>query len=700
MNSSQEKKICRLPEKVVNQIAAGEVVVRAANAVKELIENALDAGSTEIVVTAKNGGLDLLKVQDNGKGIAKDDLTLVCERFTTSKLQKFEDLECIKTFGFRGEALASISHVAKVTIISKTSDSPCAYIARYSDGKLQGDIRASAGLDGTLVTAEDLFYNCPSRRRALKYPADEMNRIADIVIRYAIHNPAVSFTLRRCGSGSDFRTAGNGDLHKTICSLLGGKFSKDLIPLNHSDPLLHFSLTGCLVRPNALCSAETNRQKVFYLFINGRSVECPSLKQALDIVFAAQNTVSPFVMISLKIESKRVDVNVHPTKSVVYFLEQDSIINSIQDYVENSILSSAESCDVFPKLPLVVDVIKPSVNDSETSKSAQLSDISSSKKKLTMFVSESLGGPPPSSNVKSSPKTYAHKSKLSFKSVKLVRTDAKERRLEEFVSRETLISTPACSTNILTSSEKSNHDDWRKFDFKSLQIMKKALCTVASVSLRSLFKEHTYIGAINVDQVLVQHSTSIYLVNARDCLRNFFYQILVLSFGNYGSYKLSERASLIELLHIADDKISDMEACSKANIIVENREMLDDYFCLSVTDNGYIDSIPSLINGFIPQLESLPQLIMTLVNDVTWDDEQTCFERICWALAEFFCLKKRFCDGNKSSVFANEEQSWKNVYQDILFPALKTNFLPPQNLAASLRRIADLHDLYKVFERC
>ncbi|EJW82919.1 DNA mismatch repair protein MutL containing protein [Wuchereria bancrofti] len=657
--------IRRLPENVVNRIAAGEVIVRAANAIKELIENALDAGATEIIITAKNGGLDLLKVQDNGKGIAKNDLAIVCERFTTSKLEKYEDLECMSTFGFRGEALASISHVAKVTIISKTSDSPCAYVGRYTDSKLQGDIKPSAGLDGTSVTAEDLFYNCPSRRRSLKYPADEMNRIADIVVRYAIHNPSVSFTLRRCGSGSDFRTAGTNNLCETISSLLGGKFSKDLVLLNHSDSALYFTLKGCFVRPTASCTAETlqnrqNCQKVFYLFINGRSVECQALKQALDVVFAAQNTMSPFVMISLQIEPRRVDVNVHPTKSVVYFLEQDSIISSIQDYVENLILSSAGSCDY-------------------------------KKKKLMMLVPESLGGPPSSSNAKS-PKVYPHQ---------LVRTDAKERRLEEFVASQSQIVSSSYPANDVTSSAQlSDGGEWRKFEFESLQNMKKALCTTASVSLRSLFKEHIYIGAVNIDQVLIQHSTSIYLVDARDCLRNFFYQILVLSFGNFGSYKLSECAPLTELLYIADSNLSSAEVQQKAAVVIENREMLDDYFCLSITENGNLNSIPSLIDGFIPQLESLPQLILTLANDIIWDNEQTCFEQVCWALSEFFCLKKEFCDGETISDLCKEKLSWKNAYQDILFPALKINFLPPQKLISSLRRIADLHDLYKVFERC
>ncbi|RCN41680.1 ATPase/histidine kinase/DNA gyrase B/HSP90 domain protein [Ancylostoma caninum] len=196
------------------------VVVRPANAVKELIENSLDAGATEITVTIKDGGLSLLQVQDNGKGIQKDDLDIVCERFTTSKLNRFEDLQSMRTYGFRGEALSSISHVAKVTITSKPAGQQCAYQAKYIDGKPES-IKASAGLNGTCIAAEDLFYNCPNRKKAFRHHADEANKVTDVVMRYAVHRPDVSFAMRRGGTGADFRTSGRCSRAEIITSLLG-----------------------------------------------------------------------------------------------------------------------------------------------------------------------------------------------------------------------------------------------------------------------------------------------------------------------------------------------------------------------------------------------------------------------------------------------------------------------------------------------
>jgi DNA mismatch repair protein MLH1 len=210
-DADKPKRIRPLDPQLVNRIAAGEIIQRPFNALKELIENCLDAGSTQISIEIKDGGLKLIQITDNGCGIDKEDLKIVCERFTTSKLKEFEDLKSINTFGFRGEALASISHVSRLTIVSKTEQSPCAFKASYSDGKLskEGIKPAAAASNGTRIIIEDLFYNSSLRRNALRSGSEEFSKIFEVVSRYAIHNYHVSFILRRIGESQiDLKTIG------------------------------------------------------------------------------------------------------------------------------------------------------------------------------------------------------------------------------------------------------------------------------------------------------------------------------------------------------------------------------------------------------------------------------------------------------------------------------------------------------------
>ncbi|KAH9928998.1 histidine kinase-like ATPase, partial [Amylocystis lapponica] len=229
--------IRRLQESVINRIAAGEIIHRPASALKELIENSLDAGSTSIRVTIKDGGMKLLQIQDNGSGIRKADLPILAERFTTSKLATFSDLSRLTTYGFRGEALASISYVANLTVVTKTKDDNCAWKAYYTDGALSPakagkspDPKPCAGNDGTTITVENLFYNTPTRLSALRSSSEEYARILDVVTKYAVHNPHVSFTCKKAGTSTpDVSTPSGSTTEQTIRILYGQTIAKDLL---------------------------------------------------------------------------------------------------------------------------------------------------------------------------------------------------------------------------------------------------------------------------------------------------------------------------------------------------------------------------------------------------------------------------------------------------------------------------------------
>ncbi|CEJ05402.1 Putative DNA mismatch repair protein (Fragment) [Rhizopus microsporus] len=352
--------IKKLDQAVVNRIAAGEVIQRPANALKELIENSLDAGSTQIQISIKDGGLKLLQIQDNGHGIR--DMAIVCERFTTSKLSKFEDLSQIATYGFRGEALASISHVAHVTITTKTADSPCAYRASYSDGKLvparpgqSADPKPCAGNNGTQITAEDLFYNVPTRRKALKSASEEYNRILDITTRYAVHNSGVSFTCRKLGTNvSDIQTPTGASTLDNI-RLLYGSVVSELLPVEKSFEEVEFKLKGYISNANY-----SSKRTTFLLFINHRAVDSLNIKRAIENLYSSllPKGGHPFIYLSLEINPRNVDVNVHPTKKEVHFLYEDRVVEGIISTFQ-SVLENANSSRTFYTQVLLPGASKP-----------------------------------------------------------------------------------------------------------------------------------------------------------------------------------------------------------------------------------------------------------------------------------------------------------------------------------------------------
>lgn len=302
--------IVRLDPTVVNRIAAGEVIQRPSNALKEMLENSLDAGATSIAVV--NKGLAILQITDNGHGIHKDDFSLVCERFATSKLTSFEDLLQIKTYGFRGEALASISHVAKVTITSLVSGSKVAYSASFIDGKMTAAPKPVAGVRGTTITVEDMFYNMPARKTALKNASEEYGRIHEVVSRYALHHGprGVAFSCKKHGEMvPDLNTPAKTTVLDAIGTIFTTAIKRELLPfavkvdsrvvgadsahagssstaasagqVDGDAAGFHFSSSGYVSNANYHM-----KKGVFILFINARLVDCGPLRKAIENVYA------------------------------------------------------------------------------------------------------------------------------------------------------------------------------------------------------------------------------------------------------------------------------------------------------------------------------------------------------------------------------------------------------------------------------
>lgn len=236
--------------------------------------------------------------------------------------------------------MSSISHVAHLTIQTKTGHEKCAFRAIYEDGKLEGSVKPCAGNQGTLITVEDLFYNVPQRKNALKSTNEEFQKISDVVSKYAVHNNRVGFSLKKMGENFSLRTQMNSTHKENIGVIYGNDIAKELVDITQNDQQYGYKMTAHLTNVNY-----SSKKSIFLLFINHRLVESVGLKAAISQIYSLYlpKGSHPFVYMSLEIEPKNVDVNVHPTKHEVHFLYEEEITEKIKEIVEKSLLGSNET---------------------------------------------------------------------------------------------------------------------------------------------------------------------------------------------------------------------------------------------------------------------------------------------------------------------------------------------------------------------
>ena len=306
-----------LPARLANQIAAGEVVERPASVIKELVENSLDAGATAIHVEVDKGGVKRIRISDNGTGIAKDELTLALSRHATSKIKNLNDLEAINSLGFRGEALASISSVARLTLTSKPKDQDTAWQANAEGRDMAVTITPAAHPDGTTIEVLDLFFNTPARRKFLRTEKTEFNHIDEVIRRIALARFDVTFTLIHNGKTiRQYRAATSlAQNTKRVAMICGQKFIEHAIEVDCQHDTMR--LTGWLAKP----SFARNQNDLSYSYVNGRMMRDKLINHAIRQAYAnllPQDTYPAFVLF-LELDYREVDVNVHPAKHEVRF---------------------------------------------------------------------------------------------------------------------------------------------------------------------------------------------------------------------------------------------------------------------------------------------------------------------------------------------------------------------------------------------
>jgi len=327
-------KIRVLPENLSNKIAAGEVVERPASVVKELVENAIDAGSSRILVEIEQGGRKRIRVSDNGEGMSRDDALLCLERYATSKILREPDLFSIRTLGFRGEALPSIASVSRFTLITREKDAHAGTQIDVAGGRINNVSDAGAPA-GTMISVANLFYNTPARRKFLKSINTEMGHIADTIASMALCRPSIQFRLVHNNRAVKSWAAAAAPVDR-VADVLGSGVKKDLVPVNRE--------TNDVRVGGWIAAARMNRStaRSIYLFVNGRWIKDRVVQHALFAGYSGRLMKGqyPVAVLFLKVPFDQVDVNVHPTKHEVRFIRQKSVHDTVRDTVAETLRQS------------------------------------------------------------------------------------------------------------------------------------------------------------------------------------------------------------------------------------------------------------------------------------------------------------------------------------------------------------------------
>lgn len=370
--------IVLLDDLTINKIAAGEVIERPANVVKELVENSIDAGATSISIDIENGGITYIRITDNGKGIAPDDVEIAFERHATSKIRSANDLIKVSTMGFRGEALASIAAIAKVELVTKTKDNDIGTRIVVEGGKIL--VKEECGApNGTTITIRELFFNTPVRYKFLKKDFTEGGYIEDAVSRISLIHPELSFRMTN-NKKEIIRTSGNGDMKSVVYSIYGKDIAQNLVDVNLEYEGI--KVTGVAGKPEIARSNRSNQ--LFY--INGRYIKDKILSAATE---EAYRTLIPhgkfgFCIINLEMNPELVDVNVHPAKLEVRFSEEGKVFKAVNASIKNALLKQDITKESSVDEEVIIEEKKEEVVE-EKKKTGGLFDLFRSKSNIVDF---------------------------------------------------------------------------------------------------------------------------------------------------------------------------------------------------------------------------------------------------------------------------------------------------------------------------
>ena len=593
------------------------------------------------------------------------------------------------------------------------------------------DPKRVAGRQGTQITVEDLFYNVPTRRRAFRSTSEEYNKIVDMLGRYAVHCSHVAFSCKKHGeSSASISVQAAASTVDRIRHIYGGSVANELLSFETEDSRWGFKARGWASNANF-----SMKRTTLLLFINGRSVDSTNIRKALDETYShfLPKNSHPFVYLSLEIDPQRVDVNVHPTKREVNFLNEDEITLAICGHVSSKLAQ---------------------VDTSRTFATQTLLPASTAR------GSSSSGSPVPGTPRASA--GPAKKTSARLYENNLVRTDSNMRKITSMFapSGPTIVhlssTSPAAPTPGGSSSGADAHQrmsSQAEYDvvdresttnwLKSVRELKEAVVDSSHGGLTDIFKNYSFVGVVDERRRLaaIQSGVKLYLVDYGRACFELFYQIGLNDFGNFGVIRFSPPLDLKQVLRIAFDNENgddgdehshgpEPDAAVEAVTaqLIERRQMLQEYFSLEITPTGELCSIPLLIKGYTPPLAKLPQFLLRLGPQVRWNDEKGCFDTFMRELASFYVPEKlpvlneerqrlqqqRALEKGKGVEQAGSEGGEgedddtrarrthiRHAIEHIFFPAFKSQLICTSSLMqAGLIEVANLKGLYRVFERC
>lgn len=637
-------------------------------------------------------------------------------------------MNSIGTYGFRGEALASISHIAHLKVTTRTKESSCAWEAHYSDGKLaspkpgqSAEPKPKAGRGGTQITVcsifcslaktsanhdqvEDLFYNIPSRRRAFRSASEEYAKILELIGRYAVHCVGVSFSCKKANdnSGSSVSVPVSASIKDRIRQLHGSAAANDIIPLKVEDDRWGFKCDGWVSNAN-----HTSKRTNMLLFINHRSVESTVIKKSVEQTYAQflPKGAHPFFYLSLEIEPQRVDVNVHPTKREVHFLNEDEIV------------------------AMICDAIREALSKVDTSRSFMTQSLlSNPRAPFATPVKETTPGTPSSADIpdRSTAKAPRTVTKKPYEN-NLVRTDASARKITSMLQPQR------------SADGAANDDDEMDYEYvekvpvacrlTSIKELRAEVRDAMHNELTDIISTHTFVGIVDEQKRIaaVQGGVKLFLVDYGMLCNEYFYQVGLTDFANYGAIRFDIPLSLQDLLRVAAEQEKKIagESADEVNWeevvqtvrehLISKAALLNEYFNLEISKEGELFSIPLLCKGYTPSMAKLPQFLLRLGPHVNWNDEKGCFQTLIRELASFYVPESlppppseiRDEEGKgKGKVMEDDPEiearrkKVRRAIEYVIFPACKARLVATKGLLSGVMEVANLKGLYRVFERC